>query len=56
MQWRTLIIVPEVADEVLRIDQVTEYFNRLQNLLFMKAEVFRGLNADVSDRAAVVCV
>jgi len=44
--WRTLLVVPEVADEVQKTDATIEMFNRLQNLYFMKNEIFRGLDAN----------
>lgn len=44
--WRTLLVLPEVAEEVLLVPKTRPLITRLQNLYFMKAEIFRGLDVN----------
>jgi 5'-nucleotidase len=44
--WRTLLIIPEVAEEVLLMPKTRPLIARLQNLYFMKAEIFRDLDVN----------
>jgi 5'-nucleotidase len=47
--WRTLLVLPEVAEEVKLVDKTRPLINRLQNLYFMKAEIFRGLDVNSTE-------
>merc|ERR1712072_1629667 len=48
--WRTLLVLPEVAEEVKLVEQTRPLINRLQNLNFMKAEIFRGLDLNTLEQ------
>lgn len=44
--WRTLLIVPELTHEVTIWKQNEAIYHRLLNLEWMRAEMYRGLEAD----------
>lgn len=47
--WRNLLVVREVAFEIKTLRSVKDTYNKLRNLEFLFAEVYRGLNSESLD-------
>ena len=48
--WRTLLVVPELSAEIRALTQAQALLERLQTLEYLRAEMFRGLDASARER------
>ncbi|KAK4530071.1 hypothetical protein CCYA_CCYA03G0928 [Cyanidiococcus yangmingshanensis] len=48
--WRTLLVVPELSAEIKALGRARELLDRLSALEFLRAEMFRGLDASARQR------
>eukprot|EP00166_Cyanidium_caldarium_P000272 ctg_1106.g428 len=48
--WRTLLVVPELSAEIRALTQAQALLKRLQTLEYLRAEMFRGLDASARER------